>query len=127
MSHHAESGRRARVIQRALRLIDGGASVEFALFDVYTLAHIDGGRDAGFNPQPAEVTDLVSAATMLTDYQVAVIEAHVSEEFAKLVDGVHPQGAHNEVFRGPSGAPVCHLVPYNEETAEDTIPVEFEP
>lgn len=80
---------RERAIKRALVLIDGGASLEFAVSDAYDAGHVAG---SGVRSLTEAEKDLAEGARNLGEYQVATLSAHIDDTFAALVDAVRNEG-----------------------------------
>lgn len=79
---------REKTIQRALHLIDGGASIEFALGDAYNAGHVAG---SGVRSLTEAEKELAEGARKLGEYQALTISTHIDEAFAALVDAVRDE------------------------------------
>lgn len=80
---------RERTIRRALLLIDGGASLEFALGDAYNAGHVAG---SGVRSLTEAEKDLAEGARKLGEYQVQTLAVHCDGAFADLIDAVRNEG-----------------------------------
>jgi hypothetical protein len=79
------SDKRTRAVQRALRMLDGGASLEFCVGDAYNAGHVHGSAVQSLTDAEK---DLANAVRELTEYEVQTIAMHVSPVIGALIEAV---------------------------------------
>lgn len=79
---------RTKAVRRALRLYDGGASLEHAIGEAYNSGHIHG---MGMKAMAETEVDLIESVRLLTHYQVEVLRDHVSPQLAELAEYVREE------------------------------------